>query len=767
MEHLPQLDPRKKELFEARFLMQKKSTASKEMLPPPSSTVAAGRAVNSGSLNSSHVITSQSEQLGSSGTSLPANVNSRGSTSSGEGSRDAMSAVSEPATITSTTSSTSIVTTANVPSIGPPAMKTTVNSEKKPRKRKGATVAADSDNQVIPAKTNKQDHPSKKLPEYFKTGTSPRRGKSDSSKGVREKAASPAASGVYKQTGSGSPPPRSSAAMSLVSLSAAGHGTSNAIFSANGESNSHLNPTRLHPDIAPNNYQSASVHDTECEKKDEEIQDLTKRNDELDKQISTLQTHIEKQKVVLNRCLELNKTLLKEKSKIEKVSIRQKNVENRLRLGHFQTVRQGATFVENWVDGYAFQELLKRQEVINLGKEDIEKQKKLLSKKKPPKNTDFVKPGDKVFPMMDYYMQEEILKLRQISLKKEDTEVAVELEKLERERNLHIREMKRIQNEDGSRFKDNPTLNDRYLLLNLLGKGGFSEVHKAFDMKEQRYVACKIHQLNKDWHDEKKANYIKHALREYNIHKTLDHDRIVRLFDVFEIDTNSFCTVLEYCDGNDLDFYLKQNKVIPEREARSIVQQIVSALRHLNSISPPIIHYDLKPGNILLMRGQQCGEVKITDFGLSKIMEGDTYCPDSGMDLTSQGAGTYWYLPPECFVVGKQPPKISSKVDVWSVGVIFYQCLYGKKPFGHNLSQAAILEENTILNARQVDFPPKPPVCNEAKNFIRQCLQYRKELRPDVIMLSNMDYLKSNAMKDSRKGTPVEAQSPSASSMAP
>ena len=44
-----------------------------------------------------------------------------------------------------------------------------------------------------------------------------------------------------------------------------------------------------------------------------------------------------------------------------------------------------------------------------------------------------------------------------------------------------------------------------------------------------------------------------------------------------------------------------------------------------------------------------------------------------GMDLTSQGAGTYWYLPPECFVVGKSPPKISSKVDVWSVGVIFYQ----------------------------------------------------------------------------------------------
>ena len=60
-----------------------------------------------------------------------------------------------------------------------------------------------------------------------------------------------------------------------------------------------------------------------------------------------------------------------------------------------------------------------------------------------------------------------------------------------------------------ARFKDHPILNDRYLLLNLIGKGGFSEVHKGFDLKEQRYVACKIHQLNREWKDDKKANYIK------------------------------------------------------------------------------------------------------------------------------------------------------------------------------------------------------------------------------------------------------------------
>ena len=52
--------------------------------------------------------------------------------------------------------------------------------------------------------------------------------------------------------------------------------------------------------------------------------------------------------------------------------------------------------------------------------------------------------------------------------------------------------------------------------------------------------------------------FYRHAIREYNIQKKLKHPRIVKLYDVFEIDANSFCTVLEYCDGHDLDFYLKQ-----------------------------------------------------------------------------------------------------------------------------------------------------------------------------------------------------------------
>uniref|UniRef100_A0A665UES5 non-specific serine/threonine protein kinase n=2 Tax=Echeneis naucrates TaxID=173247 RepID=A0A665UES5_ECHNA len=531
---------------------------------------------------------------------------------------------------------------------------------------------------------------------------------------------------------------------------------------------------------------------SDLEKKEGRIDDLLRANCDLRRQIDEQQRMLERYKERLNKCVTMSKKLLIEKSKQEKMACRDKSMQDRLRLGHFTTVRHGASFTEQWTDGYAFQNLIKQQERINSQREDIERQRKLLAKRKPPSMVQTPPPsleqnkrkskanGTEIaltlrlyfcrLSQAEYHEQEEIFKLRLGHLKKEEAEIQAELERLERVRNLHIRELKRIHNEDNSQFKDHPTLNDRYLLLHLLGRGGFSEVYKAFDLTEQRYVAVKIHQLNKNWRDEKKENYHKHACREYRIHKELDHPRIVKLYDYFSLDTDSFCTVLEYCEGNDLDFYLKQHKLMSEKEGRSIIMQIVNALKYLNEIRPPIIHYDLKPGNILLVNGTACGEIKITDFGLSKIMDDDSYNSVDGMELTSQGAGTYWYLPPECFVVGKEPPKISNKVDVWSVGVIFYQCLYGRKPFGHNQSQQDILQENTILKATDVQFPPKPVVTPEAKAFIRRCLVYRKEDRIDVHQLASdpflMPHIRKSVASSGSLGMAVASTSSSSNSSA-
>ncbi|CAB1312214.1 unnamed protein product [Coregonus sp. 'balchen'] len=436
---------------------------------------------------------------------------------------------------------------------------------------------------------------------------------------------------------------------------------------------------------------------SDLEKKEGRIDDLLRANCDLRRQIDEQQRALERCKERLNKCVTMSKKLLIEKSKQEKRTCRDKSMQDRLRLGHFTTVRHGASFTEQWTDGYAFQNLIKQQERINSQREEIERQRKLL----------------------EYHEQEEIFKLRLGHLKKEEAEIQAELERLERVRNLHIRELKRIHNEDNS-----------------------TPPH-AFDLTEQRYVAVKIHQLNKNWRDEKKENYHKHACREYRIHKELDHPRIVKLYDYFSLDTDSFCTVLEFCEGNDLDFYLKQHKLMSEKEGRSIIMQIVNALKYLNEIRPPIIHYDLKPGNILLVNGTACGEIKITDFGLSKIMDDDSYNSVDGMELTSQGAGTYWYALTHTLASThtREPPKISNKVDVWSVGVIFYQSLYGRKPFGHNQSQQDILQENTILKAKEVQFPPKPVVTTEAKAFIRRCLAYRKEERIDVLQLAQDPFL--------------------------
>ena len=124
---------------------------------------------------------------------------------------------------------------------------------------------------------------------------------------------------------------------------------------------------------------------------------------------------------------------------------------------------------------------------------------------------------------------------------------------------------------------------------------------------------------------------------------------------------------------------------------------MLRALAYLDRQAPKIIHYDLKPQNILL---NSHGVVKLTDFGLCKLFSDE----NSKMELTSQGVGTYWYLPPECFMRNGQA-MISNKVDVWSLGVVTFQMLFGQKPFGNRMSQETIQNENIILRSKQVKFP--------------------------------------------------------------
>lgn len=307
---------------------------------------------------------------------------------------------------------------------------------------------------------------------------------------------------------------------------------------------------------------------------------------------------------------------------------------------------------------------------------------------------------------------------------------------LEVERTLHLKRLQRLQVAENSTFRDYPLLADRYQLLNMIGRGGFSEVFRAYDLVGNHFCAVKIHELGKDMTDHQKQGYIRRAMREVDIQRALKHPRVVTLANCFPISSRAFGTVLELCEGCTLEEHMKRHGPLPEREARGIVIQILSGLKYMNTCDRKIIHYDLKPGNLFF----NCGEIKIADFGLSKVVnEGN----GGTIDLTSQGAGTYWYLPPECFATPHgEPPKISSKVDVWSTGVIFFELLFGRRPFGHGISQEALLRAAVAGVAFEAEIPAAPRISPDAREFLRRLLTLDREARPDVLEAFDDPYLR-------------------------
>ena len=116
---------------------------------------------------------------------------------------------------------------------------------------------------------------------------------------------------------------------------------------------------------------------------EEDMEIQSAKIDELGRRLNTVNKESASQKETINRCLNVVKELLIEKSTIERKEARTKCMQNRLRLGQFVTQRVGASFQENWTDGYAFLELSKRQEEITQEREEIDKKRKTLQRKKP------------------------------------------------------------------------------------------------------------------------------------------------------------------------------------------------------------------------------------------------------------------------------------------------------------------------------------------------------------------------------------------------
>ena len=479
------------------------------------------------------------------------------------------------------------------------------------------------------------------------------------------------------------------------------------------------------------------------ELKDKEISNLKLTKKENEEIIKDLQEYKKNSDIEIKRCRLDISNMAKEIAELKRERKNKWINEQEYNLGKFgiQRFSHGQT-IDYWEDGTKIIEIKKQLENIKNQKEEIDKQRRKISSSKSRKTQNDDNNNN-------YYEQDdskELLNFKMSQLQKEESELKDKKNRLDIEKSILIHEINLYNQESRCTFSQKkegwPLLGGRYQIVGLLGKGGYSEVYKAYDLENHMYVACKLHQLNQNWKEEVKDNYIKHTIRENQIHKEINHSKIVRHFDTIEIDNNSFCTVLEYCSGPDLATYLQRNRFIQEKEARIIITQILEGLEYLNKLPNKIIHYDLKPENIIFNNM----EAKISDFGLAKIVESNT----DRVQLTSQGVGTYWYLPPECFEE-KKNVNISSKVDIWSIGVILFEMFFRKKPFGQNYTQDKLLKERVMQNAKVVEIPNKPNISDECKDFIRHCLAYHQEDRYDVFQALESPFIKQDKGKDSYK----------------
>ena len=227
---------------------------------------------------------------------------------------------------------------------------------------------------------------------------------------------------------------------------------------------------------------------------------------------------------------------------------------------------------------------------------------------------------------------------------------------------------------------------DYYEMLDNLGEGIFGSVKLGVEKKTNQRVAIKIIKKNKT-----KETDIELVRNEIDIMKLCYHPYVVHLLDHFENGEYIFI-VMEYIKGGSLTDYMKSKKFnFTERRAAELIYQLAKGLKYLHKYG--IIHRDLKPDNIMLTEASDKGNIKIMDFGLSKIL--------GKKEKSTDGFGTLTFVSPEVLI--RKP--YNKEVDIWSLGVILYLMLSGELPFDDPDDNEQNIAKSIVYN--EVDFPPE------------------------------------------------------------
>jgi serine/threonine-protein kinase len=245
----------------------------------------------------------------------------------------------------------------------------------------------------------------------------------------------------------------------------------------------------------------------------------------------------------------------------------------------------------------------------------------------------------------------------------------------------------------------------RYELISRIAIGGMGEVWKANDSVIGRHVAIKI--LKEEYLGD--PGFRERFRTEAKNAALVNHEGIANVFDYGEEEGSAYL-VMELVPGEALSTVLEREKILPASRVLAIVAQTAAALHQAHLAG--LVHRDIKPGNLLITPD---GTVKITDFGIARLAD------QVPLTATGQVMGTVQYLAPE--QAGGKPA--SPATDLYSLGIVAYEALAGKRPF-RGESQVA------IAMAQIKETPPELPtsIPEPVRRLVMSCMAKKPEGRP-------------------------------------